>query len=131
MLIPILLVVHVIVAIVIIVAVLLQQGQGANAGAAFGSGSAGTVFGAKGAASFLSRLTAILATVFMLNSTALAWYAANGMADEDALLEQTETLAPAQQEQPAESDGQQGEQGAGEGEEESDEGELQLPPDGR
>lgn len=130
MLIPILLVIHVIVAIVIIIAVLLQQGQGANAGAAFGSGSAGTVFGAKGAASFLSRLTAILATVFMLNSTALAWYAANGVAEPDSLLEQTQPVS-APQEQPAQTDGQEGEPGEEESDEQSDEDELQLPPDGR
>lgn len=130
MLIPILLVVHVIVAIVIIVAVLLQQGQGANAGAAFGSGSAGTVFGAKGAASFLSRMTAILATVFMLNSTALAWFAANGVADSDSLLEQTQDLS-APLEQPLENGGEEGQQGDEESDEQSDEDELQLPPDGR
>lgn len=130
MLIPILLVVHVVVAIVIIIAVLLQQGQGANAGAAFGSGSAGTVFGAKGAASFLSRLTAVLATVFMLNSTALAWYAAQGMGESDSLLERTQPIST-ELEQPAETDGQEGEQGNEESDEQSDEDELQLPPDGR
>lgn len=130
MIIPILLVVHVIVAIVIIIAVLLQQGQGANAGAAFGSGSAGTVFGAKGASSFLSRLTAILATVFMLNSTALAWYAASGAAETDSMLERTQPITT-QQEQSSDPSDQDGGQEGEESGEESDEGELQLPPDGR
>ena len=58
------LVVHVVVAIGLIALVLLQQGKGADAGAAFGSGSSATMFGSRGAASFLSRTTAILATAF-------------------------------------------------------------------
>ncbi|WP_445971497.1 preprotein translocase subunit SecG [Candidatus Thiothrix phosphatis] len=59
----------------IIVLVLMQQGKGADAGAAFGSGASGTVFGARGSANFLSRATAILATVFFLNSITLAFLA--------------------------------------------------------
>lgn len=124
MLISILLVIHVIVAVVIIVSVLLQQGQGANAGAAFGSGTSGTVFGAQGAASFLSRLTAILATVFMLNSAGLAWYAAQGVGEPNSLLEQTQVPALEQQQQ------EQEEAPQDEGED-ADENDLDLPPDGR
>ncbi|MGJ0483248.1 MAG: preprotein translocase subunit SecG [Methylomicrobium sp.] len=52
--------------------VLIQQGKGADAGAAFGSGASGSVFGAQGAASFLSRTTAILATLFFTTSLGLA-----------------------------------------------------------
>jgi preprotein translocase subunit SecG len=52
--------------------ILMQQGKGADAGAAFGSGSSGSVFGAQGAASFLSRTTAILATSFFVTSLSLA-----------------------------------------------------------
>lgn len=52
--------------------------QGADAGAAFGAGASGSVFGAQGAANFLSRATAILATLFFLTSLALAWYAMQG-----------------------------------------------------
>jgi preprotein translocase subunit SecG len=55
--------------------VLIQHGKGADAGAAFGSGASATVFGAQGAGSFLTRLTAILAALFFLTSMALAYYA--------------------------------------------------------
>jgi preprotein translocase subunit SecG len=57
-------VIHVLLGLGVIGLVLMQQGKGADAGAAFGTGSAGSVFGAQGAASFLSRSTAILATLF-------------------------------------------------------------------
>ena len=67
------LVLHVLVSILIIGLVLLQRGKGADAGAAFGSGSSGTVFGAKGAANFLSRSTAVLATLFFATSLSLAY----------------------------------------------------------
>ena len=60
-------------AIAIVVLVLLQQGKGADMGAAFGSGSAGSVFGAAGSANFLSRTTAVAATVFFLTTLALAY----------------------------------------------------------
>jgi preprotein translocase subunit SecG len=53
--------------------VLLQKGKGADAGAGFGAGASGTVFGARGARTALSRATAILAAVFMVNSLALAY----------------------------------------------------------
>ena len=65
-------VIHVLLGIGIIGLILMQQGKGADAGAAFGTGSAGSVFGAQGAASFLSRATAILATLFFLTSLGLA-----------------------------------------------------------
>jgi preprotein translocase subunit SecG len=61
--------------------VLLQRGKGADAGAGFGSGASGTVFGARGARTALSRATAILAAVFMLNSLALA-YMGNQQAEQ-------------------------------------------------
>ncbi|MCK5354761.1 MAG: preprotein translocase subunit SecG [Methyloprofundus sp.] len=63
---------HVLVGLGVIGLVLIQHGKGADAGAAFGSGSSGTVFGAQGSASFLSRTTAILAAVFFSTSLALA-----------------------------------------------------------
>jgi len=71
----ILVVAHLFLAIGIVTLVLLQHGKGADAGAAFGSGASSTVFGAQGSASFLSRTTAILATLFFLTSMALAYYA--------------------------------------------------------
>jgi preprotein translocase subunit SecG len=57
----------------IIALVLVQRGKGADAGAGFGAGASGTVFGARGAGTALSRATAILVAVFMLNSLALAY----------------------------------------------------------
>ena len=65
-------VIHVLLGLGIIGLILMQQGKGADAGAAFGTGSAGSVFGAQGAASFLSRSTAILATLFFITSLGLA-----------------------------------------------------------
>ena len=73
----ILLTVHVLIAIGLIGLVLLQQGRGADAGAAFGSGSAGSVFGARGPASFLTRSTAVLATLFFVTSLTLGYLAAH------------------------------------------------------
>jgi preprotein translocase subunit SecG len=66
---------HVVAAIVIIVLVLLQHGKGADMGAAFGSGSSGSLFGATGSANFLSRMTAVAATAFFLTSLGLTYLA--------------------------------------------------------
>lgn len=68
-------VVHVIVAIAIVGLVLLQQGKGADAGAAFGSGSSQTVFGSGGSGNFLTRSTSIAATIFFITSLTLAIFA--------------------------------------------------------
>ncbi len=65
-------VIHVLLGLGVVGLVLIQQGKGADAGAAFGSGSSGSVFGAQGASSFLSRTTAILATLFFSTSLGLA-----------------------------------------------------------
>jgi len=65
-------IVHVLLGLSVIGFVLIQQGKGADAGAAFGSASSGSVFGAQGASSFLSRTTAILATLFFATSLGLA-----------------------------------------------------------
>ena len=70
----ILLLLHVIIAIALVVLVLLQQGRGSEAGAAFGSGASSTVFGSRGSASFLSRITAMLATGFFVTSLTLAYF---------------------------------------------------------
>ena len=67
--------VHVLVALGIIFLVLLQHGKGADMGAAFGSGSSGSLFGATGSANFLSRTTAALAVVFFVTSLGLAYVA--------------------------------------------------------
>ncbi len=73
----ILLIVQIIVALSIIGLVLIQHGKGADAGAAFGGGSSGTVFGSRGSGNFLSRSTGILAAVFFANSLLLAWLVAH------------------------------------------------------
>jgi preprotein translocase subunit SecG len=67
------LILHVIAALGICGLVLLQHGKGADAGAAFGSGASGSIFGASGSANFLSRATAVLALVFFLTSLALTY----------------------------------------------------------
>ena len=68
---------QVVAAIAIIALVLLQHGKGADAGAAFGSGASGTVFGARGSSTFLSRTTGVLAAVFFINSLGLAYLSAH------------------------------------------------------
>ncbi len=64
---------QILVSVSLIALVLLQQGKGADAGAAFGSGASGTIFGSRGSASFLSRATAVLAAMFFFTSIALAY----------------------------------------------------------
>ncbi|MEW7978141.1 MAG: preprotein translocase subunit SecG [Candidatus Sedimenticola endophacoides] len=70
-----LIVVHLFLSLGLIGLVLIQHGKGADAGAAFGSGASGTVFGAAGSANFLSRATALLASLFFVTSLTLAWFA--------------------------------------------------------
>ena len=67
-------------ALAIIGLVLLQRGKGADAGAGFGSGASGTVFGARGATTALSRATAVFAAIFMINSLVLAYLGAHSAA---------------------------------------------------
>ncbi|MBQ08206.1 MAG: preprotein translocase subunit SecG [Gammaproteobacteria bacterium] len=86
----ILLSVHVITAIVIVVLILLQKGKGADMGSAFGAGASGTLFGAKGSANFLSRTTAVLASVFFITSLTLA-YLNKGTVVSDSVLDQVES----------------------------------------
>jgi len=74
MLVSIILTFHVLVAIAIVVLVLVQHGKGADMGAAFGTGSAGSLFGSSGASNFLSRSTAVCATLFFITSLALTYY---------------------------------------------------------
>ena len=69
--------VHVVTAVILIGLVLMQHGKGADMGGAFGSGSAGSVFGSSGSANFLSRSTAIAATVFFVTSLTLTYFSAN------------------------------------------------------
>ena len=68
---------HVVSAASVIVLVLLQHGKGADMGAAFGSGSSGSLFGASGSANFLSRTTGVLAAVFFMTSLGLTYLSTN------------------------------------------------------
>jgi preprotein translocase subunit SecG len=70
------LVFHILAAFGIVILVLLQHGKGADMGAAFGSGSAGSLFGSAGASNFLSRTTAVLAAVFFATSLGLTYFSA-------------------------------------------------------
>ena len=78
---------HTVVAILVIVLVLLQRGKGADAGAAFGAGASGTVFGARGSASFFSRATAVLATLFFASSLGLAYLSSQRASGPESLLD--------------------------------------------
>jgi preprotein translocase subunit SecG len=90
-----LLVLHLLVAASICGFVLLQHGKGADMGAAFGSGSSGSVFGAAGSANFLSRTTSILAAVFFLSSLGLTWFATTRSQPSGAMQQGiVEKLAP-------------------------------------
>jgi preprotein translocase subunit SecG len=93
------LVLHVLTAIAVCGFVLLPHGKGADMGAAFGSGSSGSLFGAAGSANFLSRTTAILATVFFVTSIGLTYFGTmhgkpQGLM-EKGLMEKSAPAAPA------------------------------------
>jgi preprotein translocase subunit SecG len=85
---------HVVIATGLILVVLLQSGKGADIGAAFGGGSSQTVFGGRGAATFLSKATTVLAVLFMVMSIALTLLASQRRGT---------TLVPADQPKPASS----------------------------
>jgi preprotein translocase subunit SecG len=92
-----LMIIHFFCAAAIVALVLLQRGKGAEAGAGFGAGASGTVFGARGASTALSRATAILAAIFMVTSLSLAYVGARkSNAPANSLLDQLVTpTAPA------------------------------------
>lgn len=88
-------VVHLITAVVLIGLVLIQHGKGADMGAAFGSGSAGSLFGSSGSANFLSRSTAIAAAVFFVTSLSLTYLYASP-STKKGLMDRVDVTAPAQ-----------------------------------
>ena len=92
-------VLHVLVALVIIGLVLLQHGKGADMGSGFGGGASGSLFGATGSANFLSRATAVLATLFFLTSLGLAYLATNKPRTGGGVLDavKTQQSVPAQE----------------------------------
>jgi preprotein translocase subunit SecG len=89
------LVVHVVTALAIIGLVLLQHGKGADMGAAFGSGSSGSLFGATGSANFLSRTTAVLAAIFFLTSLGLAYVATHRPKASSGVMDAVKEPVPA------------------------------------
>lgn len=89
------LIAHTLIAIAIIALVLLQRGKGADAGAAFGAGASGTVFGSRGSGSFFSRATAILATAFFATSLTLAYLSSQRVSTDESLIDPSAaTTAP-------------------------------------
>ncbi|NND59172.1 MAG: preprotein translocase subunit SecG [Gammaproteobacteria bacterium] len=91
---------HVLLALALIGLVLLQRGKGADAGAAFGAGASGTVFGSAGSGTFLSRLTGVLATLFFVTSLTLA-YLAGQQAGPSSIVEQAVEGQTFEQDDPA------------------------------
>jgi preprotein translocase subunit SecG len=96
-----LLIAHLVMAVTLVVLVLLQQGKGAQAGAAFGGGSSGSsqsLFGARGSANFLTRTTAIIATIFFVTTLSLAYLYANRSSNSSvvtgSVIEQMEETEP-------------------------------------
>jgi preprotein translocase subunit SecG len=93
--------VHVLLAMMIIGLVLLQRGKGAEAGAGFGSGASGTVFGARGTSTLFSKLTAVFAGLFFVTSLSLAWLGSHSTAEPTSVLERAAQAAAAQPKTPA------------------------------
>ena len=93
--ITIILTVQLLAAVAMIGLILVQHGKGADMGAAFGSGGSGSLFGASGSANFLSRTTAILATVFFVSTLALAYFGNLRPASSGSVLEGAAVVAPA------------------------------------
>ena len=92
------LVLQIVSALAMVGLILMQHGKGADMGAAFGSGSSGSLFGASGSANFLSRATAVLATVFFVCTLALAYFGFSIRSSEPAsgsVLERAAVTAPA------------------------------------
>jgi len=88
---------QVIVAVVLIAFVLIQHGKGADAGAAFGSGSSSTVFGSQGSGSFLAKATTFLAIIFLANSLLLAYLTSQRLKEVPTSLLDTPATAVEQQ----------------------------------
>ena len=93
--------VHVLLALMIIGLVLLQRGKGAEAGAGFGSGASGTVFGARGTSTLFSKLTAVFAGLFFATSLLLAYMGTRAPGEPTSVLERSLLSAPAPATTPA------------------------------
>jgi preprotein translocase subunit SecG len=95
LLVTVLLTVQILAALGMIGLILIQHGKGADMGAAFGSGSSGSLFGATGGANFLSRTTAVLAAVFFVCTLMLAYFSNARPASTGSVLETPAAAAPA------------------------------------
>jgi len=93
-------VVHVLLTISLIGLVLIQRGKGADMGAAFGSGASNTMFGSQGAASFLTRTTGVVATLFFVTSLSLA-YMGGQRTERQSVTELEQVVVPVDAEMPA------------------------------
>ena len=96
-----LVVLHVTVCIALILIVLLQRGKGAEMGAAFGGGSSQTLFGSRGATTFLSKLTTTAAIIFMLTSLTLAYVSTKRVSGGGSVMDNTTLPKTAPAEAPA------------------------------
>jgi len=85
--------VHILLALLIIGLVLLQKGKGAEAGAGFGAGASGTVFGARGTSTLFSKLTAVFAAMFFITSLTLAYFGAQPSNEPSSVLERAARAA--------------------------------------
>ena len=96
------LIIHVIVSLLLIFVVLIQGGKGAQMGAAFGGGSSQTVFGGRGAATFLGKMTTVVAVVFMITSMLLAIVSVKGKSiiKETLPVQERPAAAPGQPQMP-------------------------------
>jgi preprotein translocase subunit SecG len=97
-------VIHVLAALSVVGLVLMQHGKGADMGAAFGSGASGSLFGASGSANFLSRATAVLATVFFVTSLGLTYFSSHKTKPMGVMESQkavVQPVAPAEVNKPA------------------------------
>ncbi len=85
--------VHILLALMIVFLVLMQRGKGAEAGAGFGSGASGTVFGARGTATLFSKLTAVFAALFFTTSLLLAYMGTRTTAEPTSVIERAAQAA--------------------------------------
>jgi len=92
---PILLSVHILIGLGVIGLVLIQHGKGADMGAAFGSGTSGSLFGASGSANFMSRTTGVLAAMFFMTSLALSYIASSKPRASGSVMDSAVTTQPA------------------------------------
>lgn len=92
-------IVHILAAVGVVGLVLLQHGKGADMGAAFGSGSSGSLFGSSGSANFLSRTTGVLAAVFFVTSLGLTYLSSHKTENKGVM----DKVVPAQSSMPASS----------------------------